>query len=272
MMMVKEATRKEEAPLHDMTCIGIDTCSARSISCRKDDFLDLEIADDKDDHLRGIGGNNGVAGKGCLVFYVKDSNGKIKAILEPKGFYLKDPPAQFRILGQQRMKHKGLCATQDYDDAGMDILKCKRSGSILPLTEGRGLLLLKTFLYTPTEELKEQLRSYVIKLRQGKNFLPHVVDLEEMNSGNETVLIMNEGNLDKEKYERLMHWRLGHASSKVLKAMDLINQSNLNEDCYCCNQSKFTRAPFPKNEGNYVAVAEPYWRLYIDGYGGQKNL
>ena len=163
MMMVKEATRKEEAPLHDMTCIGIDTCSARSISCRKDDFLDLEIADDKDDHLRGIGGNNGVAGKGCLVFYVKDSNGKIKAILEPKGFYLKDPPAQFRILGQQRMKHKGLCATQDYDDAGMDILKCKRSGSILPLTEGRGLLLLKTFLYTPTEELKEQLRSYVIK-------------------------------------------------------------------------------------------------------------
>jgi hypothetical protein len=54
--------------------------------------------------------------------------------------------------------------------------------------------------------------------------------------------------------------------------MKLINQSHLNEDCYCCNQSKFKRAPFLKNEGNFVAVAEPYWRLYIDGYGGQKSL
>jgi hypothetical protein len=34
-MMVKQAKTKEEAPLHDMTCIGIDTCSARSISCKK---------------------------------------------------------------------------------------------------------------------------------------------------------------------------------------------------------------------------------------------
>jgi hypothetical protein len=129
----------------------------------------------------------------------------MKAILEPKGFYLENPPAQFRIIGQQRMKQKGLCATQDYDDAGTDILKCKRSGTILPLTEDRGLLLLKTFSYTLTNELKEQLRGYVNKLRQEKNFLPHVVDLEEMKVGKETVLIMNEGNLDKEKYERLMH-------------------------------------------------------------------
>ena len=271
-MMVKVSETRKEAPLHDMTCIGVDTCSARSISCMKEDFLDLEDIVKDDDHLRGIGGSKGVAGKGCLVFYVKDSNGKMKAILEPKGFYLENPPAQFRIIGQQRMKHKGLCATQDYDDEGTDILKCKRSGTILPLTEDRGLLLLKTFPYIPTDELKEQLRGYVNKLRQEKNFLPHVVDLEEMKVGNETVLIMNEANLDKEKFERLMHWRLGHASSKVLKTMKLINKSHLNEDCYCCNQSKFKRAPFPKNEGNFVAVAEPYWRLYIDGYGGQRSL
>jgi hypothetical protein len=158
-MMVKQAKTKEEAPLHDMTCIGIDTCSARSISCKKEDFLDLQIIEGEDDHLRGIGGTNGVAGRGCLVFYVKDSEGKMKAILEPKGFYLENPPAQFRIIGQQRMKHKGLCATQDHDDAGTDILKCKRSGTILPLTEGRGLLLLQTISYTPSAELKDQLRN-----------------------------------------------------------------------------------------------------------------
>ena len=271
-MMIKETRTKEEAPLHDMTCIGIDTCSARSISCRKEDFLDLEIVQGRDNQLRGIGGNNGVNGRGCLVFYVKDSTGKVKAILEPKGFYLENSPAQFRIIGQQRMKHKGLCVIQDHDDAGSDILKCKRSGTVLPLTEGQGLLLLKTIPYIPSADLQDQLRSYVQRLRQDDSLLPHVVDLHEVNSGSETVLLMNEGNLDTEKYERLMHWRLGHASSKVLQAMDLINKPHLNEDCYCCNQSKFERAPFPKNEGNFVAVAEPYWRLYIDGFGGQKSL
>ncbi len=157
-MMTDKAKSKREEPLHDMTCVGVDTCSARSISCLRDDFLYLEITQNDGDHLRGIGGMKGVTGKGCLVFYVKDLEGKMKAILEPKGFYLEDSPAKFRIMGQQRMKHKGLCATQDYDDAGTDILKCKRSGTVLPLTEGGRLLLLKTIAYTPTAELKEQLR------------------------------------------------------------------------------------------------------------------
>jgi hypothetical protein len=69
-MMTKEVTcNNKEEPLHDMTCVGIDTCSARSISCLRDDFLDLEITRKGDDQLRGIGDTKGVAGKGCLVFY-----------------------------------------------------------------------------------------------------------------------------------------------------------------------------------------------------------
>jgi hypothetical protein len=63
-----------------------------------------------------------------------------------------------------------------------------------------------------------------------------------------------------------------HANSKVLKAMDLIEKTHLNEDCYCCNEAKFKRAPFPKNEGSYVAVSEPFWRIYGDGFGGQNSL
>jgi hypothetical protein len=129
---------------------------------------------------------------------------------------------------------------------------------VLPLTEGGRLLLLKTIAYTPTAELKEQLMNYAHRLRNGKDILPHVVDLEEIMRGTDTVLIMNEANLKKENYERLLHWRFGHANSKVFKAMDLIDKPYLNEDCYCCNQAKFKRAPFPKNEGTMVAVAEPY--------------
>ncbi len=113
---------------------------------------------------------------------------------------------------------------------------------------------------------------YVQRLRQGKNFLPHVIDLQELTSKGNSILIMNEGNLKTENYERLLHWRLGHTSSKVLQVMDLIETLHLNEDCYCCNQAKFKRAPFPKNEGNYVAVGEPYWRMHVDGFGGQNSL
>jgi len=240
----------------------------------KDDFLDLEFVEqqNEDDQLRGVGGNRGVAGRGCLVFYVKDMEGKVKAIFEPRGFYLENPPAEFRILGQQRMKKLGVCAIQDYDDAGTDILKCKRSGSILPLTEGSGLLLIRTFQYRPDANLKQQLQKYVVDLKSKNKFLPHVVDLDYLQQESKTVLILNEGKLKKDKYERLLHWRLGHTNSKALQSMDLIEKSHLNENCFCCNEAKFKRAPFPKNEGAFVAVAEPYWRLYIDGFGGQKSL
>jgi hypothetical protein len=212
-------------------------------------------------------------GKGVWVSCVlRNIDGKVKAILEPKGFYLKNPPAKFRILEQQRMKKLGVCATQDYNDAGTDILKCKRSGTTLPLTESGGLLLIKTFSYHPDANLKQQLRNYILDLRKKNNFLPHVVDLDHLQREHDTVLILNEGKLKRDSYERLLHWRFGHANSKVLKAMDLIDKTHLNEDCFCCNEAKFKRAPFPKNEGAFVAVAEPYWRLYVDSFGGQKSL
>ncbi len=98
--------------------------------------------------------------------------------------------------------------------------------------------------------IKEQLREYVHKLGRDDTFLPQVVDLDEIAREPETVLILNEGKLKKENYERLLHWRLGHPSPKVLQAMDLIEKTHLNEDCYCCNKAKFKRAPFPRNEGS----------------------
>ena len=237
LMTNKTKEKGKSAPLHDMTCLGIDTCSARSISCVVDDFLDLQLSEN--DELRGVGGTTGVSGKGVMLIWAKDINDKIKMIIEPNATYIENPPAQYRLIGQMRMKEMGVPLTQDYDDAGTDILKCKRSGAIIPLRKGNGIQLLKTFQHKPNEALKDKIRSYVHRLNEEGSVLPHVVDLDELESGNETVLIMNEGNLKKEYYERLLHWRLGHTSSKVLKAMNLIEKTNLNEDCYCCNQAKF---------------------------------
>ena len=97
-MMTKDANHSSgnSPSLHDLSCIGVDTCSARSISCFREDFLDLDLTPGKkEDQLIGIGGTNGVAGKGGLVFYVRDVDGKMKALLEPKGFFLENPPAKF---------------------------------------------------------------------------------------------------------------------------------------------------------------------------------
>jgi hypothetical protein len=238
LMTTEEESKEDSTPLHDMTFVGIDTCSARSISCDPDDFLELNHTPryENRDHLRGVGGASLVAGKGVLVFYVRDIYEKIKAIIEPKGFYLKDAPAKFRILGQQKMKQKGINLIQDYDNEGTDILKCKRSDAVLPLDEKGKILLLKTIKYRPNEELKQKLRDYATNLLKKNNSLPHVIDLEELNVGAETVVILNEGKLTNENYERLLHWRFGHTSSKVLQAMDLIEKSHLNEDCYLRKQ------------------------------------
>ena len=272
-MMTKKKEKGEASPMHDMTCIGIDTCSSRSISCLAEDFLDLVMTEkDEDNDLRGIGGTSGVTGTGTLIFFAKDIEGKMKLVIEPEGSYIENPPSKFRLIGQMRMKEMGVPLTQDYDDEGTDILKCKRSGTILLLKKGNGIQLLKTFAHPMDDKLREKIRGYVRRLENANSFLPHVLDLEMLDKEEDTVLIMNEGNLTSEKYERLLHWRLGHANSKVLKAMDLIEKTHLNEDCYCCNEAKFKRDPFPKNEGSYVAVPEPYWRIYGDGFGGQNSL
>jgi hypothetical protein len=64
--------------------------------------------------------------------------------------------------------------------------------------------------------MKQKLRDYLANLSKKNNSLPHVLDLEELHEGAETVLILNEGKLKNENYERLLYWRFGHTSSKVL--------------------------------------------------------
>jgi hypothetical protein len=78
-------------------------------------------------------------------------------VIEPEGSYIKNPPSKFRLIGQMRMKEMGVPLTQDYDDKGTDILKCKRSGTTLPLKKGNGIQLLQTFAYLLDDELKEKI-------------------------------------------------------------------------------------------------------------------
>ena len=130
--------------------------------------------------------------------------GKMKLLIEPEGSYIANAPSKFRLIGQMRMKEMGVPLSQDYDDKGTDILKCKRSGTILPLKKGNGIQLLKTFAHPMDDKLREKIRGYVRRLENANSFLPHVLDLEMLDKEEDTVLIMNEGNLSSEKFDKNM--------------------------------------------------------------------
>ena len=68
-----------------------------------------------------------------------------------------------------------------------------------------------------------------------------------------TVMSMNESKLDEISLARLWHWRLGHPAADVPVSMDDSTKHKLNEDCYCCDQSKFKVGHFAKNDAMTVS-------------------
>jgi hypothetical protein len=78
--------------------------------------------------------------------------------------------------------------------------------------------------------------------------------------------IMNEGKLTREEQARLEHWRMVHRKVKGEGA---------NENCPVCAEGKRKTASFKRNEEYREMVTknlEPYWRMYADGYGGQRSM
>ena len=49
-------------------------------------------------------------------------------------------------------------------------------------------------------------------------------------------------------------------------------EMNHDESCDCCVKSKFKVGTFKRNDPMIKMVNEPYWRVYVDGYGGQQNM
>ena len=98
--------------------VGIDTCSALSVSTRREDFLFLDSSR-KAIHsvvLRGVGGSDAkIGGRGPMVVLAEDDNGKDIVMIDPAGVYLGEAvdQADFRILGQLRMQKFGFDLVQN---------------------------------------------------------------------------------------------------------------------------------------------------------------
>ncbi len=51
--------------------------------------------------------------------------------------------------------------------------------------------MLRTFRYKPNDKMERQLKEYAKNLVKANDFLPHVLDLDELSKGDDTVLLLN---------------------------------------------------------------------------------
>ena len=136
-------------PLVPLDLVGIDTCSALSVSSRAEDFLWLDTSEEaiRSVVLRGVGGDSAtIGGRGPMVVAARDSNGSEVLIFDPSGVYLEEDSdqAEFRIFGQQRLKSFGFNLHQKKDSEGGDVLSYNDGQYIVPLQTNSGILALKT--------------------------------------------------------------------------------------------------------------------------------
>jgi hypothetical protein len=78
--------------MSDLSMVGIDTCSAVSVSTERGDFpLYLDESTEAKDSvvLNGVGGANAsIGGRGPLVVRAQDSEGNDLVVFDPAGVYL----------------------------------------------------------------------------------------------------------------------------------------------------------------------------------------
>ncbi len=154
--------------LHSMEVVGIDTCSALSVSTRREDFLFLDSSREATSSvvLRGVGSDAKIGGRGPMVVLAEDDKGNEIAQIDPAGVYLEEAvdQADFRILGQLRMQKFRFDIVQNGDGDGKNHLIYKRGEAKIPLGQDSGILTLATKVLTLEPEERTNLGDVVDKL------------------------------------------------------------------------------------------------------------
>jgi hypothetical protein len=272
MMMVSANKAKVNVQsLHDMDYVGIDTCSARSVSSEISDFLflDRSLEASMSVSLNGVGeGGPRVLARGSMLVSTLDEEGRQTFMLDPAGVLIESSASQarLRIFGEQRMKRFGYYVVQDWA-SNKDALHYKGSVRI-PLETKRGILMVRT---TPWNLDLEQTRvidklvSDVVAKELDEYCFQMNVEDELVAKSNLPIMVMNVAKLSRIERERIDHWRHAHRSSKG---------ERYEEKCHTCEASKH-KAIYKQNKqyhGTSVSTNIPYWRMYSDAYGGQRSM
>jgi hypothetical protein len=111
---------------------------------------------------------------------------------------------------------------------------------------------------------KQQVDAYILELLQKDSEGEHLFHITKDNVS--PVFVINEGKLTDIEKVRLEHWRHAHRQ---------LSGKRHDERCPACEQAKHKNGSFKRNTefyGTGMATKIVYWRLYCDGYGGQRSM
>jgi hypothetical protein len=188
--------------LHDLDLVGIDTCSAVSVSTEKEDFIFIDGSREARDSvsLRGVGGSSSViGGRGPMVVKTKDREGNEVLVFDPSAVYLdpdelKESQARFRIFGQAKLRRAGLKMVQDKYGNDEDYLVYRQGEMEIPMEINDDIVTMRTMPLDLTREQDENLGTYIEDVLVSNKEEQAFMKVVDCNS-----FIMNEANLSQEE-------------------------------------------------------------------------
>jgi hypothetical protein len=300
------------AALVDMKCFAYDTGAGEGISTSEDDFVYLDKSPEAIQSVTIQGPSVGTptcVGRGPLV-YVFDHGDLKLGLIHPSGVLASSSESapQFRLASAMQLKKRGVRYIGGKFD-GQDYIECVRSDLQFPAEECDGILtkttngIAKDILESPEfkdliEQIENGLSSPLVDIRpylkgiyktsedgNGRYaemaqdhpiniFLNKVVKGEKI-----SVLLMNESKLTTDERSRLYCRRFGFCDTNIFTVMSKMQEYQglpelkpLNEDNFVADLSKFKRRAFSRNDPVNTMNAPPFFKVMVDGYGGQQSL
>ena len=287
-----------------------DSGAGTGISTDPNDFAWIDTSEKavKSVHIRGPSvGTPLCGGRGPLI-YRAILNGVPHGLVHPEGV-LADSELKFRVASERIMGKRGLrFVGGDYNNG--DQLECVRSKKVIPMETDDNILVLETCGKASELVDSPKLRAIVQDVKLGKR--SPLVDLTEhlKNNSNEkkgnmkwasmsagsflamvllvgtiamtqepTCLVFNEAKVDDLSRARLWCRRFAYCNTALFGKMsampeygDFPDLPSVNEDNLVGDLAKYVRKSYPKNDPAVSMNCPPWWRVYVDGYGGQDSL
>ena len=293
-----EVSAMSTSPLLNMTDACYDTGSAEGITTEVKDFLmiDRSVIARESVSIRGPSvGTPGCEGRGPIIYRLVWGN---MGLVMPSGILAETGEGKpgFRIAPAQQLKKRGIRLVGGKFDE-VDEGECVRTGERFECLTRDEILVIETRGYardlidSPALRLKikairDGLASPLIDLTDHMNEEEKAVSRESLKkiearslSTMVTAMILNEKKLLPVERSRLWKRRFGNCNTQIFRRMAEMpeyagfpNLAELNEDDLIMDMAKRNRRPYPKNPPSITMNSPPWWRVWCDGYGGQKSM
>ena len=284
-----------------------DSGSGTGISTDARDFVYVDDSAEAANSVQIRGPSVGApecGGRGPMVFRVHQPVNH--GIVHPDGV-LAVSDVKFRVASERICNKRGLRFVGG-GNVKKDILECVKSGKVVPMETAEDILVLETVGYANEVKDSPEFREVVDEVRRGvrsplvnlepflpvesgglgeqpqrmsaKSFLCKFLMLTTMcMAAQATVLIFNESKIEPAQRSRLWSRRFAYRNSAVFKRMASMPEyggfpslPELNEDDIIMDLSKMVKKSHPRNDPEVTMQCPPWWRIFLDGYGGQGSL